>query len=342
MHEIRVLVTGVGGGGVGEQVVKALRLTGGYYLVGTDMTEYSMGLHQVDAKYIVPPASDGSYLTDLLAICALESIDVLVPGSEPELRTISENRQPFESLGILLLMNDPQVVTLCMNKWDTYLRLRELGFNVPDSRLMDERADTSVSLPAVIKPTLGGGGSFNCYIAQNQEELQFFSGYIRRQGMLPLAQQYLGTAEEEYTVGVLADIQQGEILGSIALRRQIMSGLSNRMRIPRYDGGPLLVVSSGISQGEFGAYLDVRAECERIAKAIGSRGPMNLQCRKHGGKVYVFEINPRLSGTTYMRALVGRNEPDILIRRHRTGKRAKLPDYNKGLVLRGLVERLIT
>jgi carbamoyl-phosphate synthase large subunit len=56
----------------------------------------------------------------------------------------------------------------------------------------------------------------------------------------------------------------------------------------------------------------------------------------------VFEINPRFSGTTSIRAMVGYNEPDVLIRRHLLGEdvETRFP-YGRGLVLRSLTETLI-
>ena len=58
------------------------------------------------------------------------------------------------------------------------------------------------------------------------------------------------------------------------------------------------------------------------------------------GKVKVFEINPRFSGTTSIRAIVGYNEPDILLRRHLLNDRSIEPDfeYSEALILRNLVE----
>jgi carbamoyl-phosphate synthase large subunit len=46
------------------------------------------------------------------------------------------------------------------------------------------------------------------------------------------------------------------------------------------------------------------------------RGPANIQCRLVGDEVKVFEVHPRFSGTTSIRAMVGFNEPDILIRNY--------------------------
>ena len=38
-------------------------------------------------------------------------------------------------------------------------------------------------------------------------------------------------------------------------------------------------------------------------------GPANIQCRVVDGVPYAFEVNPRFSGTTYFRTLLGVNEP---------------------------------
>jgi len=340
MNGIPVVITGVGGGGVGEQVMKSLRLCGDRYrIIGTDMTKFSLGLYRADTGYSLPPAKDDHYIDELLRICDKEEARVLVPGSEPELRVISKQRQRFMEHGILLLINTQEVIDRCMDKWETHLWLKEHGFKSPDSRLADEAG--TIGLPAIVKPAIGGGGSFNCYMARDKDELLFFIDYIKKQGIQPVVQRYIGAADSEYTVGVLTDMVSKELLGSIALRREITSGLSNRMRIPTRDGEATLVVSSGISQGEFRDYPQIRQECERIALALGSRGPLNIQCRVCAGEVFTFEINPRLSGTTYLRTLAGRNESDILIRRHLLGDRTPLAKYTECMALRGLAEECV-
>jgi carbamoyl-phosphate synthase large subunit len=350
---INVLVTGVGGGGHGEQVLKALKMAETpYAIVGTDMSPISMGLYDVDKSYVVPPASDSAYISKILDICEKEKIRVLITGSEPELLKVSQNRGEFEKRGILLLINAPDVIKTCMDKWETYNFLMKNDFDCPRSLLIGEDTDLesldirgSLTLPVVVKPALASGGSTNVFLAQDQEELNFFVKYLRKQGLKPIVQEYIGSHEEEYTVGVLTDISAGGLIGSIAVKRQILSGLSNRIKIKSRHVGraksAILALSSGISQGMIADFPEVRHYCQEIALKLGSKGPLNIQCRKVEERVYAFEINPRFSGTTSLRAMVGYNEPDILIRKHVLGEDIGAIEYRKGIIVRGLSELYI-
>lgn len=346
--QIHVLLTGVGGGGFGTQVFKAMRLASTpYYIVGVDMSLFSKGLFEVDEGYIVPPASDPRYIQTLLTLCTEKGIQVLVPGSEPELRMVAKHRQEFEDLEVLLLINSSQVIDLCMNKWHTIQFLLEKGFMVPRSFLVKNKGDIKGIdiFPVVIKPTVGGGGSNNAFLAQDREELGFFCRYLLRQGLIPLVQEYVGTPDNEYTVGILTTLD-GVLVNSVAIKRHILSGLSNRIKVANRTGrdelSPLLALSSGISQGTISGYEEIRAICEHMALVLEAKGPINVQCRYWNGQLYPFEINPRFSGTTSLRAMVGCNEPDILIRHHLLGEPI-VPhfEYRHGRIVRGLAESYI-
>ena len=343
---INVIITGVSGGSIGNEVMKALRLAKtSYHIVGVDVNPASLGLYQADEAYIVPPASDPEYIDILLELCEKKNARVLIPGSEPEMKIISANRQLFTKANTLTLINSACVIELCTDKWKTVDFLTKNGFNSPESVLLKNEDDCIKikKMPVVIKPSAGSGGSNLVFIAQDLEEAQFFTRYILKAGMLPIAQEYLGTFDEEFTVGVLSTLD-GELVSSLAVHRRIMSGLSNRMKIKGRVGkyaGQTLAISSGISQGAIEDLPGIRLECERLAVAIGSRGPLNIQLRVVDGDVYIFEINPRFSGTTAFRALAGYNEPDILIRHHLFDESVSPVSYEYGEVVRGLVERFI-
>jgi len=347
MEKINVLVTGVGGGGVGHEVVKALRLAGRYWIVGVDLSPHSLGFFDVDEAYTVPPAFDPQYIDILLNICKCKQIKVLISGSEPELKVISINRKRLLDLGLFLPINSSKVIERGMDKWITMNFLKDHGFPVPETKIIRiaEEIPKEFLLPAVIKPAVGGGGSNNTFLVQNQEELDFSCRHLLYRGIDVLLQEYVGTPDDEYTVGVLNTLD-GVFIGSIALRRVILSGLSNRIKVAnlttRKNLSPILAISSGISQGIIDDFPEVRRACEAIAKSFNSCGPLNIQGRFVSGKFYTFEINPRLSGTSYIRALMGFNETDLLIRYHLQGENLPQPiQYQFGEIVRGLREQVI-
>jgi carbamoyl-phosphate synthase large subunit len=200
--------------------------------------------------------------------------------------------------------------------------------------------------PVVIKPVVASGGSRDCFIAQTPRQLELICEYIVAGGAEMMVQEYVGTPEDEYTVGVLHDMD-GQFINSIGLRRLLQGQLHQRLSVPniteRPDLGANLVISSGVSHGQVGRYPAVTEPCERIAAALGVRGAVNVQCRVADGEVRVFEINPRLSGTTSIRALVGYNEPDILLRRHLLGEtiEPRFP-YPSALVMRSVSEHVVS
>jgi len=340
---INVLITGVGGGGVGLQILKSLlESTLPLRICGTDMSRHSLGLAKVHRDFVVPPARDDGYLAAILDICKGENIDIVFPGSEPELKVLSECREEFQKRGIALAVNSNEVIDICMDKKRTFDFFEERGISIPRTKAVDtiDDLDGIDFLPAIIKPYLGGGGSNNTFIAQDREELTFFCKYVLKYGRKPLVQEYIGTPDTEYTVGVMSD-EKGDIISTVALKRYIMSALSNRLKIPSlHRKGEVLAISSGISQGEIVNDVELIRQCGDLARKLGSVGPINVQCRFVNDIMYPFEINPRFSGTTYMRALVGVNEPELYIRKHVLGE--TLPEHimpRTGLVIRGLEER---
>lgn len=348
MKKINIMITGIGGGGNGEQLLKALKMSNEKYgIVGCDMNQYSKGLAEVDYPYIVPPASHENYCNILLELCERHKVKAIFYGSEPELKVISKNRNLFIKNNILLPINPADVIAICMDKNSTFEWFKSKGFDFPEShRIANEASLKKVDfLPAVLKPSVGGGGSVNTFIAQTEKELYLFGSYLLEIYNEFIAQKYVGNPDAEYTVGVLCDLE-GNYLNSIAVKKNILSGLSSKIKIKNKTGdkryGEILAISSGISQGEIGKFPQVTEFCKKIALELGATGAINMQCRIEEDKIYVFEINPRFSGTTSLRAMVGYNEPDVLLRKYLFGEKIE-PDffYHSGYIVRGLEEKLI-
>lgn len=344
---VTVLVTAIGGAGYGEQILKALRLAGGYRIVGADSSRDCANFAQVDHAVTLPKASDPNYLDALLDVGSAFGVDAIFNGCEPELRVVSAQRERLERAGFLVPLNPKSVIDTCMDKRATAEFFDAAGFPHPRSVELTSLDDLDRVdwFPVVVKPATGGGGSVDCHIAQTPRELRHLAELLDLGRRSMLVQEYVGRPEDEYTVGVLHDLN-GEFLNSIAVRRELGGALGAKLRVPnrtgRSDLGEELVISSGFSHGYIGPYPEVTGPCERLAAALGVRGAVNIQCRLVDGVAQVFEINPRLSGTTSLRAMVGYNEPDVLLRRHVLGETVTPRfAYRSARIHRSLIEHFV-
>lgn len=348
---IPVMITAVGGGGHGEQILKALLLAerGRYRIHGADANPNCPQFQQVERSFVLPHADDPAYLDDLFDLCSELGVQAVFHGCEPELKLFSRERDRFKEAGLLLPINPAEVIETCMDKLATARWLDEQGFEPPRFHKLDRVADIERVnfFPAVVKPSIGGGGSANCYVAQNQAELKALALFLNLDECEQtfMVQEYVGTSDAEYTAGVLHDLD-GNFLNSIAVKREFAGQLNIRFSVPNRTGrrelGDHLVISSGVSQGYVDRFPEVTERCEELAQALGVRGAINIQCRLVDGQVKVFEINPRFSGTTSVRALMEYNEPDILLRKHLLGQviPQRFP-YRTGRVNRSLVETVL-
>jgi len=316
---IRVCVTGIGG--VGEQIIKTLRLADTpYYILGTDISTSTV-FSLVDSIALVPLATAPNYFEVILNLCIEHKIQVLLPGSEPELLVLGKNRDLFVQAGILVIASPQSVLNLCLDKCALFEFMTAKNMHPIWYRRIStiEALQHVPNWPLIFKPSMGSGGSVDAFIVQDRDEAVLFATYLLKKYPEFIAQEYVGTEEDEYTVGILADMD-GVIINSIALHRTLRPALSCRLRTPNRTGraelGEYLVISSGFSQGRIGAFPEITRQCEHIVNALGACGPTNLQCRLVKGKIALFEINPRFSGTSAMRAMAGLNEADLLIRYH--------------------------
>jgi carbamoyl-phosphate synthase large subunit len=342
-------LTGIGGGGHGEQILKALRLGQLQYdITGTDISDACANRNEVDAFALLPRATDPKYLDEVRSLAKTRECVAIFHGSEPEMVAFSRARSVLQSDGFYVPVNPPSVLDLCQDKARTMRHLAAHGFHVPKFLEVQalENLNTWNIFPAILKPAVGGGGSANVFIVQSREELATFAEYLLGICECLLLQEYLGTADEEFTVGVLFGCD-GALINSIAIKRVINNALTIRTQVPNRTGrselGSRLIISTGISQGHVADWPDVRQACEKIAASLSPVAPVNIQCRVVRGSVIPFEINPRFSGTTSLRAMAGYNEPDTLIRRDVLGEEiAQHFPYKETLILRGLREHSLS
>jgi carbamoyl-phosphate synthase large subunit len=231
--------------------------------------------------------------------------------------------------------NAPAVVDVCTDKLQTFERLRELGFDAPTTAIVRAEEDLGpIPMPCIIKPTRGSGGSVFVFLAADREQAWLYARYLLNHGLEPIAQEYLGHGEGEFSLGVLSLPQHG-VVASIAMRRRFDAKLSVQLR------SSIGIISSPYGQGLIDEFPAINAAGRKIAQAIGSEGPLNIQGRVRNGVFVPFEINPRFSGSEYLRALAGVNQLHIMLQFQKTGAVDSPHSLKSGYYLRSLSEAYV-
>jgi carbamoyl-phosphate synthase large subunit len=289
-----VVVTGAGGGGVGEGIVKALRLADGYRIVSTDINTLSPMLFHTDAGYLLPHAREQDYTERLLEVCHRENACAVIPGSEPELERISKDRQALIDAGVCPILGPSATIDIGQDKWLTYKFLRDHGFGTPFTAPLEGAYGSDFPMPAIIKPRIGGGGARSVFHVHSSSEFECVKNLFEIWEQPAIVQQYVGFPDTEYTLGVMTS-RTGRTLSTVCLKRVLLGGASWRMET-----------------ADLPELCNVAAQ---ICQVMGVKGPANIQCRLDGaGKMWTFELNVRFSGTTPVRAVLGVNEPDMAVR----------------------------
>lgn len=345
---MKVLVTGSGPGGHGEQILKSLQLAPErrYEVMSADANPVPSREQGDTVTHRLPLADHPDYLDELVSLCRRTGARVVFHGSEPELKAMSRGRAILEDEGIFVAVNSASLIELCLDKSALAQELDDIGFPGPRSYSIAECLESGWTgeFPLIVKPRSDGGGSRNVFLVQDDKELCAVVDLLGPESSDSsfVVQEYCGLETDEFTVGVLHD-REGRFLGSAVMNRDLTAKLSLKLRVKnrtqKLSAGEYLTVSSGISQGFFGAFPEIAEQCRTIAEVLGSRGPLNFQLRFIEGRVRIFEINPRFSGTTSARAYAGLNEPDLFLQSCIFGLRPNNPvQANSGFLVRTLRE----
>ncbi len=132
LKPITVLVSASGAPGTAA-LLHALRANGEreVRLVGTDMSERSVGRHLCDAFHRVPAGSDPSFADAMLTVAEEERVDAILPQSSFDLEGLSEHVERFP---VPVLVSPPDTIRRSNDKAETYELLHRLGLPAPEYR----------------------------------------------------------------------------------------------------------------------------------------------------------------------------------------------------------------
>lgn len=306
MQKHKILIAGIGGASLGTEIAKCLALANRYQIFGCDISPLAYG-HFMNLFQQTFLANDENYIESILDICKKHKIFYIIPGGELPMTLLVERQDILKEEKITIVSNSPDVIKTFSMKKETFVKLKQFGFTIPDTIEYNTEKDLDqISFPCIIKPSVGTGGSDSVFLVADKKECSVLVELLKRNKRSIILQEYISLDEGEFTIGVLS-LPDKTIVGSIAMKRIFNTKLSIAHK------SKLGLISSGYSQGLIDDFPQYRKIAEKIALSIGSRGPLNIQGRVKEGKFIPFEINPRFSASTYLRALAGVNEIDVYL-----------------------------
>ncbi len=309
----RVLVSGASGI-VGYGILRSLRQAGQpCFLVGTSIYDDSVAPAFCDVFEQAPATNAPEYLDWLIATLRKHRIDMLIPGIEIDMYHWVEHVPQIHATGALPLLNVPELIVLCKDKWGFYQRLVTAGVDCAiESSLNQDFASLAkkFGLPFLLKPRRGFGSKG--IVRVTSEEV--FLKHCTDIGAVLMAQPIVGNDEEEFTTSAFCD-GRGGFFASMTLRRKLSrDGFTDKAEV-----------------SETTEFIQTINE---LCHLLRPYGPTNFQFRRCKGEVKLLEINPRISSSTSIRAAFGYNESAMAVDyflRHQTPVQ---PEIRRGRAVR--------
>jgi carbamoyl-phosphate synthase large subunit len=290
-RKTNVLVLGVGGN-VSIGILKTLRDSDiNAHILGACVQKFAAGFAFCDESLLCPYANHESFLPWVEKTVADNDINIVLSG-------VDEVNNALAGVGEIngncqFLVAKKYYLDIFYDKLKTVKWLSEN--NIAHPKTLDLGEDYSfdeirnnLRLPFVVKPKIGKG-SVGVFIIENEEQ------YLGLKDInLCVAQQFIGTAESEYTCAVYnSKFGYTEV---IIMRRLLRNGST--------------IMAEVINNREIYNY------CREIANACSTTVPFNIQLRlcKMTDKPFCFEINMRLSGSTAIRHGFGFKDCQVWIK----------------------------
>jgi carbamoyl-phosphate synthase large subunit len=163
LRPITVLVSASGAPGTAA-LLGALRRNGEreVRLVGTDMSERSVGRHLCDAFHLVPAGSDPGFPDAMRVVVERERVDLVLPQSSFDLEGLAAHREGFP---VPVLVSRPDTIHRSNDKAETYALLHRIGVPAPQFRRVNGAAAVAEAAnelgyperPVCFKPVFSSG-----------------------------------------------------------------------------------------------------------------------------------------------------------------------------------------
>lgn len=277
MKTFNILITS-SGGDIGANIVNILvqnQQDVKFNIIATDISENIFILDKVNKFYQVPTTNNVNYKDKILQIIKENCIEIIIPVSEKEIYWFCNNIFLFNTLNIKVLINKKNIIDSFLNKLSTNELLNKISVRTPKTYLLN-MFENQLNFPLIVKSNYSLN-SKALYITTTQQQLDYLKNFLKPQNEY-IVQEYIGTINDEYTTAVYNSNNKFEV---ISFKRNLTGSMTSFARISNEE--------------------KLNQYAKQIASYIKLQGSINIQSRKIQDDFYIFEINPRISSTVFIR-----------------------------------------
>lgn len=264
-------------------------------IIGTSNTPLTPAFNACDLGVLMPDISSADYIPKIIKLCQEQEVAGLLSFYDPDVDKLSKHLDEFRAIGVVPIVPAPEVSTICFNKYRTFLFLKEMGLDTPETFIDMEKAiidlDASrITYPLIVKPCCGFG-SQHLFQARNRRELEVFFHYARDM----VIQEKLNG--HEYHMDICTDFE-GRVLSVVPKRKLSMrDGETDQAET---TNTPELM--------DMGVFLG-----KQLGK-LGLVGPLDVDLFVEDHKIYILELNPRFGGGYPLSHFAGADFPRLILR----------------------------
>ncbi|HKK87616.1 MAG TPA: NAD-dependent epimerase/dehydratase family protein [Saprospiraceae bacterium] len=301
------------GSGVGQSVINSLRLTSlPIRTVGLGTNPFAYGAYDCDVYDYTPTIYSEGYVDKLIGKCKEHSVDLIVPGLDDEALIFAQNEEEFKKADIKTICSDEKLISLCRDKKRMCQELNkvvDVFVKSYDKDKLDEQIQSGkVKFPLIAKPR-GGFASRGVEIILSRDDLnKIDDNHIiqelaipaendpNRESYLKQVKKIINPQVSEISIQLVYDPEQ-RLMGKMASFNKLRNGVP--VEILPYENKSIWEAIDALTP-----------ELLRL----GLCGPINIQGRLTDSGLKLFEMNPRFTGISGLRALMGFNEVEACVK----------------------------
>lgn len=286
---------------------KALAGTGEVHVCNSD--DLTVAFQYADKSVISPLIYDKEYIPFLLEYCQKNKISVLLSLFDIDLLVLAKHKKEFESIGTKVVVSDEEFVSICNDKWETYLFLKNNGFNVPKTYLSLSNVRQAINkgeinFPVIVKPRFGCG-SIAMAIAEDDAALTYLynhaiksieKSYLKYESAIAeekvIFQEFL--CGQEYGADIINDLNGHHI--NAVIKKKIA------MRAGETD------IAETVKKPE------IKAVAQKLGRMSHHIGNLDCDIFEVNGVPYILEMNARFGGGYPFSHVAGCDLPGAIVK----------------------------